>query len=154
MRQRDNHPCRQTPLKAEADVDQDTHQRGYQRQRAGLRKVRANARPHKLNTFDRRVLAGRVVNHANDLAAQLLAAVGVMHRRHTHHDVAAAAEVLQLRLFKARLLQRLTHLVHIDRFFEGDLNHRTAGEIQTPVTQLFFNTFVNQNVRIDRHRKG
>ncbi len=53
-----------------------------------------------------------------------------MHRRHTYHDVAAAAKVLHLRLFKARFLQRIAHLVQIDRFLKGDFNHRTAGEIE------------------------
>ncbi|MNL84828.1 hypothetical protein D3C87_2129270 [compost metagenome] len=56
-----------------------------------------------------------------------------MNRRHTHHDVAAAAEVLQQRLFEARFLQGFAHMVHINRFFQRDFNHRTTGEIQTPV---------------------
>ena len=133
VRQCDNLPCRQSPFKAEADIDKDTHQRRNQRQSAGLRKVRAHARANELNTFHRRALAGRFVNHVNDFTAQLLAAVGIVYRRHPHHDVAAAAEVLQLRLFKARFLQRIAQLVHINRFFEGNFNHRTAGEIKTPV---------------------
>ena len=133
VRQGDNHPGSQTPFEAEADVDQDTDQRGNQRQGASLREVRADARADKLNSLHRRILAGRFVNHRHDLAAQFLADVGVMHRRHTYHDVAAAAKVLHLRLFKARFLQGVAHLVQIDRLLKGNLDHRTAGEIEPPV---------------------
>ena len=133
VRQGDNHTRRQSPLKAETDVHQNGDQSHQQRHRTGLRQVSTYAWPDELDTLNRRMLVGCFVNHVNNLAAQLLAAIRIVHRRHTHHDVTAAAEVLQQRLFKARFLQRLAHLVHIDRFFQGDLNYRTTGEIKTPV---------------------
>ena len=145
VRQRDNHTCRQSPLEAEANVDQDGNQRHHQRHRASLRQVRTHARANELNTLHRRILAGRFVDNLQNLATQLLAAVGVVYRRHTHHDVAAAAEVLQQRLFKARFLQRFAHLVHIDRFFQGDLNYRTTGKIETPVKAFHAHNDDGQN---------
>ena len=145
VRQGDNHACRQSPLKAETDVNQDRDQRHKQRHRTGLRQVSTNARAYKLNTLNRCILAGRFVNNLNDLAAQLLAAVGIVYRRHTHHDVAAAAEVLQQRLFKARFLQRFAHLVHINRFFQGNFNYRTAGKIETPVKAFHTHNNDGQN---------
>ena len=145
VRQSDNHTGRQSPLKAETDVHQDGDQRHQQRHRTGLRQVSTHAWADELNTLNRRVLAGCFVNHANNLTAQLLAAVGIVHRRHTHHDVAAAAEVLQQRLFKARFLQRFAHLVHINRFFQGDFNYRTTGKIETPVKAFHAHNDDGQN---------
>ena len=148
VRQRDNHARRQTPLKAEPNVDKDRDQRDQQRHRAGLRQFRAHARADKLNTLHHGILAGRIVNHANDLATQNLSAGCAFRRRHTHHDVAAAAEVLQQRIFKARFYQRFTHQIHISRFFQRNFNDRTTGKVEPPVKALY----ANDNKRGDKQQ--
>ncbi|MPN37153.1 hypothetical protein SDC9_184669 [bioreactor metagenome] len=94
VRQSDNHPRRQSPLKAETDVHQDGDQRRHQRHRTGLRQISPHARTHEFNSLHRGVLVGGFVNHTQHFAAQHLAAVGPFGRRHTDHDVVTAAEVL------------------------------------------------------------
>ena len=49
----------------------------------------------------------------------------------------AAAKVLQLRLFKTRFLQCVTHDVNFNRFFERNFDNRTTGKIQPPVKTAY-----------------
>ena len=137
VRQSDNHPRRQSPLKAETDVHQDGDQRRHQRHRTGLRQISPHARTHEFNSLHRGVLVGGFVNHTQHFAAQHLTAVCTFSWRHTYHNVVAAAEVLQKRINEARFLQRIAHHVHIGRFFQRDFNNRTTGEIETPVKPAY-----------------
>ncbi|MCY1423574.1 hypothetical protein D9M71_392890 [compost metagenome] len=123
---------RKLPLKAERQVDQDAAQRHQHAEAALVAQLFTHLRADELDALDRRrVLAADLLQGLGHLVTQLR-----VFARHAHQQIGGCTEVLHDGFLITRGRQLLTHLGDIGRTLVGQLDERTAGEVQPPVHAL------------------
>ncbi len=132
MDQRHNGADAELPLKAESQVDHDAGQRHQHAEAALVAQLFTDLRAHELNALDRRrVVAADLLQGLGYLMTQLR-----IFARHTHQQVGGRTKALHDGFVIAGLDQLVAHQGHVGRLLVGQLDERTAGEIQTVVQPL------------------
>ena len=132
MHQREDRTEGELPLEAEADVQQDAAQRQEHAEAALVAQFFTHLRADVLDPLQVRRVAGiGLLQGGSDLLAQFRVLAG-----HPHQHVAGVAEALHHGVLVAGADQLTTHLAEIGRLFVGQLDQRTAGEVEAEVDAL------------------
>nr|GEZ76015.1 hypothetical protein [Tanacetum cinerariifolium] len=127
--QRHNRPHRKLPLEPEGQVNENPAQRQQHAQAALITQLFTNLRADEFNTFDGyRVVGTGLAQCFGHLRAQLR-----VFTRHADKQVSGRTEALHDRFGITGSHQFFTNLVQVGRTLVGQLDQRTAGEVQTEV---------------------
>ncbi|MNT20605.1 hypothetical protein D3C72_1559200 [compost metagenome] len=132
MDQRDDRAHGELPLEAECQVDKDAAQCQEHAHATLVAQLLTHLRAYELDTLDLgRVVAAGLLQGFSNLVAQLRVIA-----RHAHQQVGGGAEALHHRLVEAGIDQLGTHRLEVGRALVGQLDQRTAGEVQAEVQAL------------------
>ncbi|MNN35338.1 hypothetical protein D3C81_1491880 [compost metagenome] len=132
MHQRDDGADGELPLEAEADVDQDATESQQHAQATLVAQLFTDLRADELHPLQARHVAGiGQLQGSSDLLAQFRIVAG-----HAHQHVLGIAEALHYGIGVARFDQLLANLAQFGRLLVGELDQRTAGEVQAEVDAL------------------
>jgi len=120
------------PLKAEGQVKHDAAQRHQHAEAALVAQLFTHLRANELDALDHRRIAGIcLTQRSRYLVAQQRIIAG-----HTHQQVGRRTKALHHGIVEAGRNQFVTHLGQISRLLVGQLDKRTAGEVQAVVHAL------------------